>query len=252
MPQPSTVTENSNTDKPEFWSHGRTIDRFDQPQVAGKYPAAYGTSFRDRREKASLLRALQGIADGSQVLDLPCGAGRLTRLLVEAGMQVTGADSSPHMVENAQQNWRNLCAKSPSFDHSVKFEVRDVMDTGYDDNQFDAVFCNRLFHHFNDSGTRVAALTELQRITKTSVVVSFFNSFAVDAIRFRLKHWLRGTPPQDRIPIPMNAFAADVRAAGLEVDAAIPVMWGLSPMWYVVARPADVAKTEETNASRAA
>jgi ubiquinone/menaquinone biosynthesis C-methylase UbiE len=252
MPQPSTVTEKPDTEKPESWSHERTIDRFDSPQVAGKYPAAYGTSFRDHREKSCLLTALQGITAGSQVLDLPCGAGRLTRLLVEAGMHVTGADSSSHMVEHAQQNWRNLCAKSPSFDRNVKFEVRDVMDTGYEDRQFDAVFCNRLFHHFNDSGTRVAALTELQRITRTAVVVSFFNSFAIDAVRFRLKYWLRGTPPQDRIPIPMNDFAADVNAAGLEIDTTIPVMWGLSPMWYVVARPRTVAKTEDTQVARAA
>ena len=231
------------SDQSEHWSHERTIDRFDSPVVAARYPAAYGSSFRDQREKGCLNQALRRIEPGSQVLDLPCGAGRLTRLLVEAGMQVTGADSSPHMVERAQQNWRNLCAKSPRYDHSVKFEVRDVMNTGYADGQFDAVFCNRLFHHFNDSATRVAALTELCRITRSTVVVSFFNSFALDAVRFRIRHWLRGVPPRDRIPIPMDDMAADVKAAGLKIDKTIPILWGLSPMWYVIARPQHVATT---------
>lgn len=244
MPQESNVV-----DQAEHWSHERTIDRFDSPVVAAKYPTAYGNSFRDRREKACLEKALQGIPKGSRILDLPCGAGRLTRLLVEAGMQVTGADSSPHMVEHAQQNWRNLCAKSPSYDHAVRFEVRDVMDTGYGDGEFDAVFCNRLFHHFNDAATRVEALKELRRISKTAVVVSFFNSFALDAVRFRLKYWLRRTKPLDRIPIPLDDFATDVHAAGMEIDSTIPVLWGVSPMWYVVARS---RQTAGVKASRAA
>jgi SAM-dependent methyltransferase len=225
----------------QHWSHERTIDRFDSPVVAAKYPARYGRSFRDCREQTCLNRALAEIKPGGSVLDLPCGSGRLTRLLVAAGMQVTGADSSPHMVEQARRNWQNLCACSPQYSRLVKFEVRDVMNTGYEDRQFDAVVCNRLFHHFNDSRTRMAALAELRRITRSAVVVSFFNSFAFDAVRFRLRHWLRGTPPQDRIPIPLAEFAADVHEAGLEVSSTIPVLWGVSPMCYVVARPCQTA-----------
>lgn len=239
-------------DNEQLWSHRRTVGRFDQAQVAANYPSEYGTSFRERREQACLLHALKSVAPGSQVLDLPCGSGRLTRLLVDGGMQVTGADSSPHMVEQANRNWQNLRARHPDIAGSARFEVSDVMDTGYPDGHFDAVFCNRLFHHFNDSETRVAALRELRRISRGPVVVSFFNTFALDAVRFRLKYLIRGTEPKDRIPIPMRVFAGDVVQAGLDIAAAIPVMWGLSPMWYVVAQRSLADGQPDANQHRAA
>ena len=239
-------------DKETLWSHRRTVGRFDSAQVAANYPAEYGTSFRERREQTCLLRALKSIAPGSHVLDLPCGTGRLTRLLVEGGMQVTGADSSPHMVEQAGQNWQNIRARNPDIADSARFEVRDVMNTGYPDRQFDAVFCNRLFHHFNESETRVAALCELRRIARGPIVVSFFNTFALDAIRFRLKYLIRGTEPKDRIPSPMRVFAGDVAIAGLEITATIPVMWGVSPMWFIVARSSLADGQNDTEQHRAA
>ena len=244
--------QKSQSDNEQLWSHRRTVGRFDSASVAANYPAEYGTSFRERREQACLLHALKSIAVGSHVLDLPCGTGRLTRLLVDGGMQVTGADSSPHMVEQATQNWKNLRARHPNIADSARFEQRDVMDTGYPDQHFDAVFCNRLFHHFNDSETRVAALRELRRIARGPIVVSFFNTFALDAVRFRLKYLIRGTEPTDRIPIPMRVFAGDVEAAGLEITATIPVMWGLSPMWFVVARSSLANPQNDTEQHRAA
>ena len=218
------------------WSHQRTARRFDSVRVAAKYPARDGDTFRERRERACLLSAMRRVAPGSSVLDLPCGTGRLIPLLVGCGFQVTAADVSPHMVEAAKKNWHSS-GGDPDRTDRVRFEVRDVMATGYAERQFDAVFCNRLFHHFNDSQTRVAALCELRRIARGPVVVSFFNSFALDAVRFRLRHFLRGSVPTDRIPIRLETFAADVTAAGLTITATIPVLWGLSPMWYIVAQP---------------
>jgi hypothetical protein len=64
--------------------------------------------------------------------------------------------------------------------------------------------------------------------------VSFFNSFAIDAVRLRIKHWWQRRVPTDRIPIPMSAFQADIDAAGLTTVATRAVLWGLSPLWYVV------------------
>jgi len=218
-------------------SHRDTIDQFNVPAVAAKYPASFGSSFRARRERACLLTAIRTLPAGSHVLDIPCGTGRLTRLLVDAGMIVTGADSSPQMVDLARGNWEASEADRPIAGEQVRFEVRDVVQTGYPDQCFDAVLCNRLFHHFRNSSVRVAALSELRRICRGSIIVSFFNSFAVDGVRFRLKHWLRGTEPTDRIPIPLQEFKNDLETAGLIAESAIPVMWGISPMWYLIMKP---------------
>lgn len=202
-----------------------TRERFAQPQAAGKYPRRYRATHRDGRERRAICRALERVPRGASILDLPCGTGRLTPLLVERGLRVTGADSSPHMLAQARQSWP---------DEAVRFDVRDVMATAYADDQFDAAICNRLFHHFSEPATRRRALGELGRITAGLLIVSFFNSFSLNAWRLRWKHWRRGVRPVDRIPISMPTFEADIHEAGLHICRKLPVMWGVSPQWYVV------------------
>jgi SAM-dependent methyltransferase len=217
-------------------SYQRTLERFGSPQVAGCYPSQYRPTLRDRRERRAILKALDAVAAGASILDLPCGTGRLTPLLVKHGLRVTSADSSPHMVAMAQRTWRQAAGDCRMSSEAVQFAVRDVTDTGYADGQFDATVCNRLFHHFTEAATRRLALAELRRITAGPVIVSFFNAFALESLRFRFKHWRRGTWPLDRIPIPLAVFEEDIAAAGLRIDRRIAVMWGVSPQWYLVLR----------------
>lgn len=214
-------------------SYHRTIARFDASKVAGNYPSNYGNSFRERREVAAIRRTLRAVPKDAKVLDLPCGTGRLIPHLVEKNFRVTAADASPHMVALAEQNWLQTPQGAFSQANPVKFLVREVLDTGFPDQHFDAVFCNRLFHHFNEPETRIAALTELRRICRGVVIVSFFNTFALDAVKFRWKHALRRTTPTDRIPIPSRILENEADSADLEVVSRNAVMWGLSPMWYL-------------------
>jgi len=218
-------------------SYERTLDRFNSAEAALKYPARYGSTFRGRRERRCILKALRRLAPESSILDLPCGTGRLTPLLVGAGLRVTGADSSPSMVSLAEEHWRQIGSRFREENRNVQFDVHDVMNTGYEEGQFDAVICNRLFHHFSEAETRVKALKELNRISRGPVIVSFFNSFALDALKFRFKHALRGTVPNDRVPIPLRMFAEDLRQAGLDVVSTYAVLRGISPLCYVVAEP---------------
>ncbi len=217
-------------------SYERTIARFDQADVASDYPPAYGNSFRERREVRCIQKSLRFVKPGGTLLDLPCGTGRLTSLLVGAGFQVTAADASPHMLALAERRWNDQSEGATPASVPVQFHVEQVLATSYDDGQFDGVICNRLFHHFNEPETRFAAFCELRRICRGAAIVSFFNSFAVDAVKFRLKHMWRGTTPTDRIPIPLRSIQEEADRAGLEVVSRLAVMRGLSPMWYLVLR----------------
>ena len=226
-------------DFPHAFSHGRTVDRFDSRDVASNYPAEYGNSFRECREHGCLLKVLEHVAPNISILDLPCGTGRLTRILVQANLKVTGADSSGHMVELARSNWQKLQTQDSQFDSkTVTFDVRDVMETGYANGQFDAVICNRLFHHFNESETRIQALQELRRICKGPMIVSFFDSFALDSLKYRLSFAVRGKVQTDRIPIPMRRFTDEIQQAGLKVVDTISILRCFSPMRYVVVQSA--------------
>jgi 2-polyprenyl-3-methyl-5-hydroxy-6-metoxy-1,4-benzoquinol methylase len=221
----------------ELNSHEAAICRFDQEEVAERYPAEFGDGWRDRREARSIRRALARVPRGSHVLDLPCGAGRLLDILASCGYRVTCADCSEHMTRLALRQWAAIRSKGKHDAPDPDFAVRDVMQTGYPDGHFDAVVCNRLFHHFRESEIRIRALTELRRISRGPVIVSFFNAFALGAVRFHLKHALRRTVPLDRVPIAAWSFLNDVRRAGLRPVSLHAVTWGISPLWHVVSVP---------------
>lgn len=215
-------------------SDQRARHRFGRAEVAARYPAAFRTTGRDRHEERCLRRALRQVPAGATVLDLPCGSGRLTSLLLEHGYRVLAADSSQGMVSRARHNWLQRQTQTGACHTAVSHFTCDVMATGLPDASVDAVICNRLLHHFTEAETRRQALRELARVTNGPIIVSFFNSFALDAVKFHIKHWLRGTTPQDRIPISLAQFRADVQAAGLTVTQLLPTRWGISPQWYAV------------------
>ncbi len=215
-------------------SHNRTKARFDTNKVASEYPALFGASRRDRREVACLRRALDAIPRGSNVLDLPCGSGRLLPLLLEKGARVTGADYSQHMLANARCNWETVRGALAGDVPAVSFVQCDALQTGFADGEFDAVVCHRLLHHFSDSPTRVRALRELSRISSGPVIVSFFNAHALDAVKRRLINRLRRHDPTDRIPISPRKFRNNVREAGLRIVSQHPVWRGISPLCILV------------------
>ncbi len=118
-----------------------------------------------------------------------------------------------------------------------EFAVRDVMHTGYPDRQFDAVVCNRLFHHFRESEVRIRALTELRRISRGPVIVSFFNAFAIGAVRFHLKHALRRTVPLRPRSDSRLELSQRHPPCGFDAGLLYAVTWGISPLWHVVSVP---------------
>lgn len=185
---------------------------------------------KDQREKHCVAKALAQVPPGSLVLDLPCGAGRMYPLLKKMGFTVMGADASPYMVDFARKQAESQ--NPPNEPMLDVFQVADVLKTGFQDKQFDAVLCNRLFHHFSDPTTRQQALRELSRICSGPIVVSFFSTVATDALKFYYKKHIRHKPIKDRVPISPFTFAKDVRAAGLKITQwrmARPLM---SMQWY--------------------
>jgi len=138
------------------------------------------------------------------------------------------------MVGQARDAWNRLTEGSETRRKKVSFEVGDVMNIAHEKSSFDLIICNRLFHHFSESSTRVRALTELGRVTKRWVIVSFFNADTLDAKRKRLGQMLTGRRPTTRRPIPFDQFTTDAAAAGLRVVRSFPTRGRISPQWYVL------------------
>jgi hypothetical protein len=138
------------------------------------------------------------------------------------------------MLGHSRNNYREFRQQLGDRAPYVQFEIRDVLSTGFNNDQFDGIACIRLFHHFNDSDTRCRALRELRRICSGPIVVTFLNAFALDRVSSWLKAKMRGRKRNSQLPIPFKTFAADINAAGLKIDKKIAAHWGISSRWFLV------------------
>lgn len=215
-------------------SHQLARERFSRKSMADKYPSEYSNRWRDRREKACILECLSSIPPGASILDLPCGTGRLMRILLDRGDRVTAADISEAMLRRARENYHTYCEQHNGDAPPIRFELRDVLASGFEDDAFDGVTCIRLFHHFADAQTRRRALSELRRVCRGPIIVTFLNSFALDRVTSWLKARIRGRKHDSQLPIPFKTFAADIAAAGLQIDRRIAAHWGISSRWFLV------------------
>jgi ubiquinone/menaquinone biosynthesis C-methylase UbiE len=81
--------------------------------------------------------SIGGLGRGSQVVEVGCGTGKLTRALVERGLRVEAVDPGPELIEIARRH----VAKS-----SVRFHVARFEDVALPAGAFEAVFSGTAFH----------------------------------------------------------------------------------------------------------
>jgi 2-polyprenyl-3-methyl-5-hydroxy-6-metoxy-1,4-benzoquinol methylase len=76
------------------------------------YLRAYADAERDAHAQAQALAAarLSGCPEGGDLLDVPCGFGRHSVPLAEAGYRVVGADRSQALIDEARRRWRRSAA----------------------------------------------------------------------------------------------------------------------------------------------
>src|ERR687895_448069 len=108
----------------------------------------------------SLLDAL-GPVEGRSVLELGCGAGRLSLELLRRGARLTAIDISPGMVEVA----RSRAA-------GASFEVAPAEETGLPGGSFDLVVGKWVLHHVHVG----AAAREVHRLLRPGGRAVFFEN----------------------------------------------------------------------------
>ena len=109
---------------------------------------------RTLRPPEVLLIARYRDALAGRVLELGCGAGRVTGYLAELGREVVGVDVSPAMIEYCRRTYPR-----------ARFEVRDLRDlAAYGDASFDVVWATFNVLDVLDDAERRRVLRELRRI----------------------------------------------------------------------------------------
>ena len=133
-------------------------------------------------------RALALIPQSHQVLDCPCGGGRLTVHLAQRGYTVTGADVSEDMVRIAHEKVAENQLACP-------IGVQDLEKLTYADGDFDTLICFRLFHHFPDAEIRRRVINELCRVAGHNVVLSYFSPVSYTSVVRKLRAAAGGRKP---------------------------------------------------------
>lgn len=94
-------------------------------------------------QEAALLARLLNVPAGSELLDVPCGAGRLSVALASRGYRLTGVDLSPAFLDRARAADRA---------GNVAWEQRDMRDLPWG-ARFDGAFCvGNSFGYLDDDG----------------------------------------------------------------------------------------------------
>ncbi len=98
---------------------------------------------------------------GARVLEVGCGPGQLSiRMAREYGLDVTGLDLDPAMIERARANVERTGNGEP---RPPSFFVGDVAALPFPDGSFDLVVSTLSMHHWADP---TAGLTEIGRVLR--------------------------------------------------------------------------------------
>jgi ubiquinone/menaquinone biosynthesis C-methylase UbiE len=109
-------------------------------------------------DEAELIRRLLELAPGMDVLDLPCGFGRISGRLAALGCRVTGVDAMPSLLERAR---RDAAARGVTVDY-VEGDMRRLPWT----ERFDrVVMWFSSFGYFDDADNR-RVLGETARVLR--------------------------------------------------------------------------------------
>ncbi len=120
-----------------------------------------------------------------EVMDLPCGGGRVFLHLASRGYKVKAGDLSPEMIKIAQKN-ADEAGLGVTVDHA------DVESLQYADKSIDAIVCFRLFQHFPTPKIRQRAVSEMCRVAKQYVVMSYFSPYSYTQAKLILREKFGG------------------------------------------------------------
>lgn len=194
-------------DRQTAWKSARTAVHYDQQRFSSLGGRFY--DFAEKRAIGKLLAVARWERPIGRVLDIPCGTGRISKWLLDAGYHVECADVSGAMIDVAKQR----IGYAPGL---IGFELLDVFQIARSPDSYDCVSCIRLFQHFR-SEERIAALRELGRVSKRFVLINVMYSAGYYAVLRKIRQNFGRYAP--RYTLDDAQLATESAAASLRIVA---------------------------------
>lgn len=194
----------------------------------GRFSKSWTRRLSNRLELRMLRNALERAGPGERVLDVPCGAGRLTATIAGHAREVVAVDAARAMLAEAR---RTAAARGalPAFVNASAFALP------FADGAFDVAVCWRLLQHFESAADRARILRELGRVTRRAIVLSFSDAGTARARRLAKRRRVK----PGRVAIGREELAAELEACGLQPERFYRLFGPLSVVGAVVARQQD-------------
>jgi len=158
---------------------------------------------------------LSKLPSNSFVIDVPCGLGRFSDIIIQRGHQYVGIDLN---FGNARYTAKRLDISLPTIQASI-------LELPLADNTADFVFSIRMFHHFTLKQIE-RAFQEISRVAPQSLI-TFYNrrTWRVQrrrfSLRIRLREW-RGGESWDEKTYSIHEIARLAQKGGLRIKEKIP------------------------------
>ena len=226
----------SNThEEPDEPAVEETLNRYKAADYAQRYKREYTgglapINIRSRMVAAgevSILRSLLRRIEtaGSVLLDIPCGTGKLGRMLAAFPVHVIAADVSGEMMQLAQEEYR------PS--QLLRFMQCDARQILLEDKSVDIVVSLRLFQRL-PTRTRQEILKEFRRVGRRHLLISYSYESLFQSVRRAIRRtWGRDIGTDFHVCV--KEIQTELEDAGFVVRSMKHVLHGLSSEVVVLA-----------------
>lgn len=152
-------------------------------------------------------------------LDAPCGYGRFSGLLLEAGYRPVSCDLSLAMVRRAR-------VKDPVSPNPMGIVGNVTQGLPVRDGVFPLVFSLRFFHHLHRPEERRSALGEFARAGSGWLILSFYRANVLHQAQRALRRRVKRSKTRIKM-ITGREFKEEVAGAGFRVVRVFPLFRGV-------------------------
>ena len=216
-------------------------ERMRRPERAASYNTKYEREFHkrvsDRREKRLLASILEPLGRHERLLDVPCGAGRLSGVFSRYANHVFEVDYSRELARLCRANARDY---EPLLVNATAFQLP------FPDRSMDLIVSVRLSHHVPEHEERLKLLRELLRVSRRFVLFSFFDR---DSLKNRMRDLGRklGSGKRGKYTLSRADVTACAAENGFALLRAPMLSWAFSGHRFAVLhRPPSNGRTTRT------